>query len=66
MSAPHLAVLRRRVRAGELPEELIAELRSVVARVVHLRLLPPSFSPTGNGTRRLHRRSSAPGTQNAS
>jgi len=47
VSARRVAELRRQVRAGELPEELIAELRSVAERLVRLRLLPPSFSPYG-------------------
>ncbi|MGA2163942.1 MAG: hypothetical protein ABSH36_05685 [Solirubrobacteraceae bacterium] len=39
--------MRRFVREGQLPGDLVQELRSVVQRLVRLRLLPPSFSPYG-------------------
>jgi hypothetical protein len=47
MTVRRLAQLRRQVRNGELPDDLIAELRRVVERLVRLRLLPPSFAPYG-------------------
>ena len=47
MTARRLAQLRRQVRNGEFPDDLIAELRTVVERLVRLRLLPPSFAPYG-------------------
>jgi hypothetical protein len=42
-----LAELRRLVRTGELPSDLVQELRSVVRGLVRRRLLPPSFAPYG-------------------
>jgi hypothetical protein len=42
-----LRQLRREVRRGELSEDLLGELRTVVQRLVRLRLLSPSFAPYG-------------------
>jgi hypothetical protein len=42
-----LRQLRREVRRGELSEDLVGELRTIVRRLVRLRLLPPSFAPYG-------------------
>jgi hypothetical protein len=39
--------LRGLVREGKLPEDLVAELRYVVRKLVRLRLLPPVFAPYG-------------------
>jgi hypothetical protein len=47
MTDARLRQLRRSARRGELPEDLVSELRTVVGRLVRLRLLPPSFSPYG-------------------
>ena len=47
MTEARLAELRRLVRAGELPADLVDELRAVVRGLVRLRLLPPSFAPYG-------------------
>ena len=47
MTDRRLHELRKRVRRGELPEDLVAELRSVVGKLVRLRLLPPVFAPYG-------------------
>lgn len=42
-----LRLLRRRVRAGETPTELVDELRGVARRMARSRRLPPSFAPYG-------------------
>jgi DNA-binding CsgD family transcriptional regulator len=47
MTEARLLQLRREVRGGELPEDLLEELRGIVQRLVGLRLLPPSFAPYG-------------------
>ncbi|MGI8411619.1 MAG: hypothetical protein ACR2LV_02845 [Solirubrobacteraceae bacterium] len=47
MTDERLSELRPLVRAGELPGDLVDELRSVVRGVVRRRLLPPSFAPYG-------------------
>ncbi|MGO9956182.1 MAG: hypothetical protein ACLP50_09430 [Solirubrobacteraceae bacterium] len=47
MTEARLIELRRLVRAGELPADLVEELRSVVRGLVRRRLLPPSFAPYG-------------------
>jgi hypothetical protein len=47
MNDARLRQLRRGVRRGELAEDLLKELRTVVQRLVRLRLLPPSFAPYG-------------------
>jgi hypothetical protein len=47
MTDARLRQLRRDVRREELPEDLLGELRTVVQRLVRLRLLPPSFAPYG-------------------
>jgi hypothetical protein len=39
--------LRREVRQGELPEDLVAELGLIVRRLIRLHALPTSFSPYG-------------------
>ncbi len=48
MTDARLRQLRCDVRRGELPEDLLGEMRAIVERVVRLRLLPPSFSPYGH------------------
>jgi DNA-binding CsgD family transcriptional regulator len=48
MTDARLRELRRLVRAGELPEDLVTELQSVALRLARLRLLPPSFAPYGS------------------
>ena len=48
MTEARLRELRRLVRAGELPEDLVVELKSVALRLARLRLLPPSFAPYGS------------------
>lgn len=47
MTDSRLRELRRLVRRGETPDDLVAELRSVATRAARLRLLPPSFAPYG-------------------
>ena len=47
MTEARLAELRGLVRTGELPSDLVQELRSVVRGLVRRRLLPPSFAPYG-------------------
>lgn len=47
MTDARLTELRRLVRNGEMPADLIEELRSVVRGLVRRRLLPPSFAPYG-------------------
>ena len=47
MTDRRLHELRNLVREGKLPEDLVAELRSVVRKLVRLRLLPPVFAPYG-------------------
>jgi hypothetical protein len=47
MTDGRLNQLRREVRRGEVPADLLAEMRDVVERLVRLRVLPPSFSPYG-------------------
>ena len=47
MTDRRLHELRTLVRRSELPEDLVAELRSVVRKLVSLRLLPPVFAPYG-------------------
>jgi hypothetical protein len=42
-----LQELRRLLRQGQLEPDLVDELRSIVARLVRLRLLPPSYAPYG-------------------
>jgi hypothetical protein len=42
-----LRELRGLLRQGRLEADLVAELKSVVARLVRLRLLPPSYAPYG-------------------
>jgi hypothetical protein len=42
-----LRALRRRVRAGETPPDLVVELRGVARRLARARRLPPSFAPYG-------------------
>lgn len=42
-----LRLLRRRVRGGDIPRELVEELRAVARRLVRSRRLPPSFAPYG-------------------
>jgi DNA-binding CsgD family transcriptional regulator len=42
-----LRELRRLVRNGELPGDLVDDLRAIVRRVARGRLLPPSFAPYG-------------------
>lgn len=42
-----LRSLRRRVRGGETPRELVEELQSVARRLARSRRLPPSFAPYG-------------------
>jgi hypothetical protein len=42
-----LSELRHLVRRGELPKDLLDELRAVGRRMARLRLLPPSFAPYG-------------------
>jgi hypothetical protein len=39
--------LRTRVRQGHLDQDLVDELKGVVARLVRLRLLPPAYAPYG-------------------
>lgn len=48
MTDRRLRELRRLVRAGELPEDLVTELQNVALRLARLRLLPPSFAPYGS------------------
>jgi hypothetical protein len=47
MTEARLRELRTLVRAGELPVDLMDELRSVALRLARLRLLPRSFAPYG-------------------
>lgn len=47
MTEARLRELRRIVRTGKLPADLVEELRSVALRLARLRLLPPSFAPYG-------------------
>jgi len=42
-----LQELRRLHREGQLEPDLVEELRSIVGRLVHLRLLPPVYAPYG-------------------
>lgn len=44
---PTLRALRRRIRAGETPPELVEELRGVASTLARSRRLPPSFAPYG-------------------
>jgi hypothetical protein len=44
---PTLRALRRRVRAGETPPELVDELRGVARTMARSRRLPPSYAPYG-------------------
>ena len=47
MTEARLRELRGLVRRGELPEDLVAELRAVAHRLVRNGMLPRSFSPYG-------------------
>lgn len=47
MTEERLNELRRLVRQGQLEADLVEELKSVVSRLVRLRLLPPSYAPYG-------------------
>ncbi|MBS1881494.1 MAG: hypothetical protein JSS97_00890 [Actinobacteria bacterium] len=47
MTDARLRELRQRVRAGELPDDLLAELKDVARSLSRRRLLPPSFAPYG-------------------
>lgn len=47
MTDARLRALRQQVRAGELPDDLLAELKDVARNLVRRRLLPPSFAPYG-------------------
>jgi hypothetical protein len=47
MTERRLRELRRLVRSGDLPDDLLSELRAVVHRLARLRLLPPRFAPYG-------------------
>ncbi|HMJ01167.1 MAG TPA: hypothetical protein VK488_15150 [Gaiellaceae bacterium] len=47
MNDARLRELRGRVRQGHLDGDLLDELRGIVARLVRLRLLPPSYAPYG-------------------
>lgn len=47
MTDARLQELRRLVRQGETPPDLVEALRSTVARLARLRLLPPTFAPYG-------------------
>lgn len=47
MTEARLQELRRQVRAGELPDDLLAELKDVARSLSRRRLLPPSFAPYG-------------------
>lgn len=47
MTDARLRELRAAVRRGELPQDLIDELQSVVRALVRRRLLPPNFAPYG-------------------
>lgn len=47
MTDARLQELRRWLRQGRLEPDLVDELKSVVARLVRLRLLPPSYAPYG-------------------
>jgi hypothetical protein len=47
MTDARLNELRQLLRQGQLEADLVDELRSVVARLVRLRLLPPSYAPYG-------------------
>jgi hypothetical protein len=48
MTEARLRELRRLVRAGELPPDLLDVLQAVSVRLARLRLLPPSFAPYGH------------------
>ena len=48
MTPQRLAELRREVRAGTLPRDLVDSLQAVARRLVRLRLLPPAFAPYGS------------------
>lgn len=48
MTEARLRELRRIVREGETPRDLVDELRDVARRLARLRLLPPSFAPYGH------------------
>jgi hypothetical protein len=48
MTDARLRALRRLVRGGETPRDLVDELRDVALRLARLRLLPPSFAPYGH------------------
>ena len=47
MTDARLQELRRLLRQGQLEPDLVDELKSVVARLVRLRLLPPAYAPYG-------------------
>jgi DNA-binding CsgD family transcriptional regulator len=47
MTDERLNELRRLTRDGRLEPDLVEELKGVVARLVRLRLLPPSYAPYG-------------------
>ncbi len=47
MTDARLHQLRRLVRSGELPADLVDELRAVARSLARRRLLPPSFAPYG-------------------
>lgn len=46
-SVADLRTLRRRVRSGEMPSELVNELRGVALRLARTHRLPPAFAPYG-------------------
>ncbi len=48
MTEARLRELRRLVRGGDLPADLLEELRAVAVRLARLSLLPPSFAPYGH------------------
>jgi hypothetical protein len=47
MTPERLQELRRLVREGKLEQDLVDELKGIVARVVRLRMFPPSYAPYG-------------------
>jgi hypothetical protein len=47
MTDARLQEHRRLLRQGQLESDLVEELKSIVARLVRLRLLPPSYAPYG-------------------
>lgn len=47
MTGERLRELRRAVRAGELPDDLVDFLQAVAQRLVRVRVLPPAYAPYG-------------------